>query len=181
MSAETQVVTEVVQAVEETGGIAALGINLKLFIAQLIHFVIILLVFWKWVYGPIVKTLDKRAKTIEDSIKQAKDVEERVAKLEAERAAIITTAKAEALHRIEEAQTAAAVKSKDILTEAKNQVENVVRAGKEQLTREKEVMILEAKKEIAEIAVKAAEQILKDSVSEKVSKKMAEEAVEKLV
>jgi F-type H+-transporting ATPase subunit b len=166
--------------VEETGGIAALGINLKLFIAQLIHFVIILLVFWKWVYGPIVKMLDKRAKTIEDSIKQAKDVEERVAKLEAERAAIITTAKAEASHRLEESQTAAEARRNEILSEAKTQVENVVRAGKEQLVREKEVMIQDAKKEIAEIAVKAAEQILKDSVSEKVSKKMAEEAVEKL-
>jgi len=41
-------------------------------------------------------------------------------------------------------------------------------------------MIKEAKKEIAEIAVKAAEQILKESVSENVSKKMTEEAIGKL-
>ncbi|HBR80720.1 MAG: ATP synthase subunit b [Candidatus Uhrbacteria bacterium GW2011_GWE2_45_35] len=180
MSVEAQAVHEVANAVEETGGIAALGINLKMFIAQFIHFAIVLLVFWKWVYGPIVKMLDKRAEIVEKSIKDAKDVEERVVKLEAERASVITTAKAEASHRIEEAQALGETKKNEILAEAKNQVESVVKAGKEQLVREKDAMIKEAKKEIAEIAVKAAEQILKESVSENVSKKMTEEAIGKL-
>ena len=74
MSSEVQAVHEVANAVEETGGIAALGINLKVFVAQLVHFLIILFIFWKWIYGPIVKMLDKRAETIDKSIKQAKEI-----------------------------------------------------------------------------------------------------------
>ncbi|MFH1088802.1 MAG: F0F1 ATP synthase subunit B [Candidatus Uhrbacteria bacterium] len=181
MSVEAQAVQEVANAVEETGGIAALGINLKLFLAQLVHFVIVLLVFWKWIYGPVVKMLDKRAETIEKSMKQAKEVEERVAKLETERHEVISAAKAEASHRIEEAQGTAEARKNDILVAAKVEVERVVKSGKEQLVKEKEAMIREVKTEIAEIAVAAAKQVLKESISEKESKKLAEQAVDKLV
>lgn len=167
--------------VEETGGIAALGINLKLFAAQLFHFLIVLFIFWKWIYGPIVKVLDKRAATIEKSMKDAKDVEERVVKLEAERKDILVAAKAEASHRIEEGQSAAEVRKNDILNQAKLEVERVVKSGKEQLVKEKEAMIREAKQEIVEVAMAAAKQVLQSSISEKESKKLAEEAVEKLV
>jgi len=167
--------------VEEVSGIAALGINLKLFIAQLVHFTIILLVFWKWIYGPVVKMLDKRSETIEKSVQQAKEVEERVAKLESERQEIISASKIEASHRIEEAQGTAEVRKTEILNQAKAEVEKVVKSGKEQLVKEKEAMILEARQEIVEVAVAAAKQILKEAVSEKDSKKIAEQAVDKLV
>lgn len=167
--------------IEEPSGLAALGINLKIFLAQLVHFLIVLIIFWKWIYKPIVKILDKRAGTIEKSIQQAKEVEERVAKLEAERKDILAAAKADASHRLEEAQNSAEARKNDILVQAKVEVERVVKSGKEQLVKEKKAMICEAKQEIAEVAVAAARQILKESVSEKTSKRLAEEAVEKLV
>lgn len=181
MSAEVQTIQEVANAVEETGGIAALGINLKLFSAQLIHFLIVLGIFWKWIYKPIVKALDKRAETIEKSIQQAKDVEERVAKLESERKDIIVAAKAEASHRIEEGQAAAEIRKSEILSQAKAEVERVVKSGKDQLVKEKETMIREARQEIIEVAIAAAKQVLQESVSEKTSKKLAEDAIDKLV
>jgi len=167
--------------VEEASGLAALGINLKMLIAQLAHFLIVLFIFWKWIYKPIVKILDKRAETIEKSMKQAKEVEERVAKLEKERKDIITSAKAEASHRIEEAQAGAEARKNDILVQAKVEVERVVKSGKEQLVKEKEIMIREAKNEIVEVAIAAAKQVLQESISEKTSRKLAEDAVEKLV
>ncbi|MFA6131546.1 MAG: F0F1 ATP synthase subunit B [Patescibacteria group bacterium] len=167
--------------VEEVGGIAALGINLKLFIAQLVHFLIVLVIFWKWIYKPVVKKLDERAETIDKSVRDAKEVEERVAKLETERKEVITSAKTEASHRIEEAQEAAEARKNDILAQAKAEVERVVKSGKEQLVKEKEAMIREARQEIVEVAMAAAKQVLKETVSEKTSKKLAEDAVEKLV
>lgn len=167
--------------VESTGGLAALGINFKLFVAQLVHFLIVLVIFWKWIYKPIVKALDKRAETIEKSMRQAKEVEERVAKLEIERKDVITSAKAEASHRVEEGRAAAEARKNDILTQAKVEVGRVIKSGKEQLVKEKEAMIREAKQEIVEIAIAAAKQVLKDSVSEKISKKIAEDTVEKLI
>lgn len=167
--------------IEEAGGIAALGINWQVFIAQLVHFLIILFIFWKWIYGPIIKILDKRATTIEKSVQQAKEIEERVAKLETERQEIITAAKASASHRIEEAQTTAEARKNDILIQAKGEVEKVVKAGREQLVKDKETMLLEMKKEIVEITIAAAKRVLKEGVSEKESKKIAEATIEKLI
>ncbi|MFH1253283.1 MAG: F0F1 ATP synthase subunit B [Candidatus Uhrbacteria bacterium] len=181
MSSEVQAVQEAAQVVEETGGIAALGINLQVFIAQLVHFLIVLFIFWKWIYGPIVKMLDKRAQTIEKSVQQAKEIEERVSKLESERKEIISAAKIEASHRVEEAQNTAEARKNDILVQAKTEVEKVVKSGREKLVKDKETMLRDMKKEIAELAIETARQVLKEGVSEKESKKIAEEAVGKLL
>src|SRR3990167_8006954 len=56
---------------ESAGGIGSLGINLKLFIAQLINFGIILLVLWKWVFTPVAKKLTERTEKIEKSLNDA--------------------------------------------------------------------------------------------------------------
>src|SRR3989338_5412285 len=79
---ETEITQGVTEAVEATGGIAALGINAKLLLAQLIHFGIVLLIFWKWIYGPVKAMLQKRQETIEKSLEDAKLFEERLTKIE---------------------------------------------------------------------------------------------------
>ena len=66
------------ETVEATGGLGSLGLNVKIFIAQLINFAIVVLVLWKWVYNPIVALLEKRQTTIEKSLKEAKEIEEKM-------------------------------------------------------------------------------------------------------
>src|SRR5574340_228833 len=48
-----------------------LGINWKLFIAQLVNFGIILAVLWKWVFIPVAKNLAARTEKIEKSLNDA--------------------------------------------------------------------------------------------------------------
>ena len=96
MSQEVQLVTEAVQASESTGGLGTLGINLKIFLAQLLNFAIVLVVMWKFAYKPIVKLLEERQEKIARSVKQADDVEKRVQELEVEQKQVIATAKSEA-------------------------------------------------------------------------------------
>lgn len=180
MSAEAEAVKGAAEAVEATGGIAALGINGKIFLAQLINFLIVLLVFWKWIYGPIVKMLDKRASTIEKSVKDAAAVEVRVAKLEDERKEVMAQAKREASLIFEKARGEADERKAELLEKAKAEVDKVVKDGKAMLVKEKAAMLQEAKKDMAAIVVEAARAVLKEQISEAASQKSAEKAVEKL-
>ena len=75
-----------------TGPIGALGINLKLFIAQLINFAVILLVLWRFAYKPLLAIMKERQKKIEDSLDNAKKIETRLGQAEQEYAAKITEA-----------------------------------------------------------------------------------------
>ena len=172
-----EAVQQVAQATEATGGLGTLGINLKIFIAQLINFGVVLLVLWKWAYTPIVKLLEERQEKIERGVKQAEEIEKRVHDLEAEQKEILMTARAEAGKVLEEARAQAEDRKKVLLEKAKDEVKGVVVQGKAQLQAEKEQMIRDAREEIAVIAVEAARKILSEGVDEKLAGKLAQDVV----
>lgn len=165
---------------EPTGGLATLGINLNMFIAQMINFLIVLGVMWKFAYKPLVKMLDDRTARIDKSMKDADHVEKRVAALEDERKAIVAEARAEAGKMMEMTRNDAEAMKADLTEKAKREVEKVVANGKAQLKAEQEAMMREARKEIVEIAIQAATKILANEVDDKKSHSLAEEVVRKM-
>ncbi len=171
---------ETTEVVEETGVLGTLGIDGGIFVAQLVNFLIVLLVLWKFAYKPIVKMLDQRSERIEKSIRDAEHVEKRVAALEDERKEIVAEARAEAAKVMELARADAEAMRTDMVEKAKREVERVVVNGKAQLKADQEAMMREARKELADIAVSAAKRILADGVDEKKSASLAEEVVRKL-
>ena len=165
---------------EPTGGIATLGINLNIFIAQLVNFIVVLLVLWKFAYKPLVKILDDRSARIEESLKQSEDVACRLVALEKEQDQIIIDAKAAATHILETARADAETRKQEFLVAAKKDVEKVVAHGKDQLKAEKAQMLLEVKHEVIAMVVTATKKILETEVDEKSSIKIATEVINKM-
>lgn len=156
------------------------GLNGQIFVSQLINFLIVLIVLWKFVYKPIVRMLDERSEKIEKSMKQAQEIEKRVSDIEKEKDEIMTNAQKQAQEIIEKAYEQGKVRQEEIISAAKREVERVITKGKEQLAEEKTTMLKEARKDIVDIAVKATTRILQDQVDAVKSKSIAEEAVRKL-
>ena len=65
------------------------GIQPTLLIAQIVNFLIILFILKKFFYKPIIKLLDDRKKKIEESLKNAELIEERLKQTEEKSAQII--------------------------------------------------------------------------------------------
>lgn len=177
MSQEVQLAVEATEAV---GGIGTLGINLKIFLAQLFNFAIVLLVLWKWAYKPIVKLLEERQEKIEKSVKQAGEIEKRVVEIEKEQQTVMATAKTEAAKILDDVRTTAEDRKKVLLEKAKEEVKAVVAQGKVQLQAQKDQMVRDAREEIAKIAIEAARKILGEAVDEKKAQKLAEGVVDKM-
>ena len=163
------------------GGIGVLGINLQIFLSQLFNFSLVLLVLWKWVFTPLVKLLDERSAKIETSMKHAVEIENRLKEVEAEHHRIVSEAKSESAAMLEQARTDAERRKKEMLEQAKEEVMKIVSQGKEQLKTDKANMLREVKTEIVDLAIAAATKVLKESVSEKASQKLAQEVVDKMV
>lgn len=157
------------------------GINGQIFTAQLINFLIVLVVLWKFVYKPIIKMLDERTEKIEKSIKHADEIEKRVELIEKEKEEIISQAQKQAQTIIETAHSQGQARQDEIIQSAKKEVERVIAKGKDQLAEEKNIMMKEMKKEIVDLALKATTRILKDQVDEVKSKSLAEETIRKLI
>ncbi|OGL96220.1 ATP synthase F0 subunit B [Candidatus Uhrbacteria bacterium RIFOXYA2_FULL_41_8] len=157
------------------------GLNGQIFAAQIINFLIVLIILWKFVYNPIVKMLDQRSEKIEQSMKHADEIEKRVALIEKERDQVITQAQKQAQEIIEKAHAQGETRQDEIILAAKREVERVIAKGKDQLADEKTIMIKEMKKEIVDLAMKATTRILRDQVDEVKSKSLAEETIRKLI
>ncbi|MFA5946796.1 MAG: ATP synthase F0 subunit B [Patescibacteria group bacterium] len=156
------------------------GLQPALFAGQLVNFLIVLGVLWIFAYKPILKMLAEREARIEKSVKDAQEIEKRVLANEKERAALLASAQKEAQELHAKTVLEAEARKVEMVEAAKREVERVIQKGKEQLKDEHTAMMIEARKDLVEIAVKAAAKIISTDMDEKKSKSLAEEVVRKL-
>lgn len=138
-----------------------LGIDLKLLIAQIVNFGILLLILTKLVYKPILNLLDKRKKMIEENVENTQKIEERLEKLEEEKERIMAEASVNAMAAVEKAKKEAEEEKQKILTNAKKEISSLAERYRAQLQEEKAQMVQEIKEEIATLIVKSSEKIIR--------------------
>lgn len=156
------------------------GLRADLLAAQIINFLIVLIVLWRFAYRPIMKMLEEREAKIEKSVKDAEAIESRVREFEVEREALLAAARKDAQEIVTKAMAQSEERKNEMVEASKREVERVIAKGKQQLVVDKETMLREVRKDIVDIAVKAAARILHEGISEQKSESLAEEVVRKM-
>jgi F-type H+-transporting ATPase subunit b len=157
-------VEETKQIAESAGALGALGVDGKLFLAQLVNFGVVLFVMWKWVYTPLLKVMDERTAKIEKGLKDAEDSAAALRIAGEEKDRIVAEARAKAKGIIEEANATGEAARQDAVRKAKEEVERVVAQGKERLQSEKQAMLDGAKQELAGLVALATERVVGDAI-----------------
>lgn len=176
-----QEAVEIAKEAAKPDVLGSLGVNWKLFLAQLINFGIILFVLWKWAFGPIVNALEKRRKTVEAGLEDAKAAAAARQNAERDADATIGAARREAQRVLEEARAAADKIKGEAKTAAQKEVAAVVAEGKNVLAQEKEKMFQAAKTDIAELAVATAAKALGETIDEKAQRAALDSAVKRIL
>lgn len=164
----------------DPGLLGQFGLRGDLFVAQLVNFLLVMLVLWRFAYKPIMKMLEEREQKIAKSVHDADEITKRLKASEIEREEILQTARVEAQALVEKALQDAEARKVEMIEAAKREVERVIMKGKDQLNTEREAMMLEVRKDIVDIAIKAAAKIALEKLDEKKSQSFAEEVVRKL-
>ena len=164
-------------AVREQGVLGSLGINLKLFIAQLVNFAVVLLVLWKWAYKPIVKMMDEREKKIGQSVLNAEKIEKEMAQLEIRKNQVVLEAEKQAQAIISEAKELSEKIRQQQTEKTKVELEKLVVKGKESLETEKVRIVKDAKNEIADLVVLACEKVMGEKMNDKNDKALVEKII----
>jgi len=168
-------------ASETSGGlIGVLGLDLKLFIAQLINFAVVLLVLWRWAFRPIVAKLNERTAKIEKGMKDAEAAALTRAEAEASREAKILQAEKKAGQILEKAQQQLQEEKQQALEETQARTDELLAKAKSEMQLEKERMVKDAKAEVAGVVVAATKQVLGATVTAKVDRKLVEKALSNL-
>lgn len=160
-----------------TGVVGLLGLNFKLFIAQLVNFTIVLFILWKWVFTPVTKALQARTKTIEKSLQDAETITKQKQEFETWKQIALKDARKEAGEIIQLSKEEAETLKIDILTAAKDEQEKIIAQGKAQLKNEKSKMLSEIKQEMASLVVGATESILKEKLDPEKDKEFIKQAI----
>jgi F-type H+-transporting ATPase subunit b len=84
--------------------ISMFHLDTKLLLAQLINFTIVMLVLWFFAVKPLIKVMGERTAKIEKSLREAKEIEEKMAQTEAERQKVLDQTKKEALVLLEQSR-----------------------------------------------------------------------------
>jgi len=154
-----------------------LGIDWKLLIAQIVNFLVLLFVLWKFAYGPIVAMLEKRQKKIEKGLKDAEEAHKKLEESAELQKDILKKARIEAKDIVEKAYMQAEKSKSELAAEAKVQAEKIIVSAKAEIEQEKQKTIAEIKSEIGGLVVAATEKIVGEKIDEKKDKELIEEAI----
>ena len=153
-------------------------IDAGLLLAQLVNFVIVLVVLYKFAYGPILKTLNDRTGKIEKGLKDAEDAQNKLAEMEKKEKEVLTKAKEEGQKIITIAEKTAQKNKEEFLGEAKAQADKILAEASKKIEEEKNKMIGEVRSEVAGLVVLATEKILNEKIDAKKDEELIKKSME---
>ncbi|MBS1261335.1 MAG: ATP synthase subunit b [Calditrichaeota bacterium] len=139
---------------EGLGGLISLEPGSILY--TLLSFILLLIILWKFAWGPIVKGLEKREHDIHGAIEAAKQDREQAEKLLQQYREKLEKASGEVSERIGKAEKQAQQTIEAAKQQAREQADKLREQAKQEIEASKEKASAELRAEVAELAAKVA-------------------------
>ena len=149
----------------EGGLLAGLGIDPKTILIQVIGFLVVLAVLWKFAFGKIGGLLEERRADITSQIEQLRTDREELDRLTAETRQRLADIETEAQTKIQTAIEQGNTERQQILAQARQEAEDEVTRARAEIQREKDEAISELRGVVAELAIDAAGKIISQELN----------------
>jgi F-type H+-transporting ATPase subunit b len=136
------------------------------FIAELIAFLLVLLVLWRYVVPPVTKAMNDRQAMIKAQLDEGRQASERLKQAEADYRKAMEEARTTAATIRDQARADAAAIREEMLEQAVQERDRVLEQGREQLLHERDALARELRSEVGTLAVDLASRILGESLAE---------------
>ena len=152
-------------AAPEGGGNLFLVPNATFFV-ELVIFLIVLGVLWRYAVPPVKRAMDGRREMVRRQIEESQEASKRLAEAEARYSQALAEARIEAA-KIRETARADAQEIKDEMRQqAEQEVARIRQRGEEQLATQREAVVRELRGELGDLAVTLAGRIVGESVAD---------------
>ena len=145
----------------------ALGLNLGYLLVQIFNFAILFVVLRKWVYIPLLSTLDKRREAIAQGMEDARIAAEARANAEEEAAKIKADAQVEASKIVSEATERAQSAGNDVTTAAEAKAKKAAEKALANIEAERNQMLGDLRGQVAALAIAGAQKLVGEALNEK--------------
>jgi len=165
-------------AAEGSGGL--LSIDATLLWATLVVFALFAWVLGKFAWGPLLRIVDERERTIRDQVDSAQQAAAEAKDLLVQHQEMLKGAGREREEILQKAVKEAEAVRTDLVTKARADADQLVSRAREQMQREKDQAIAELRAQVADIAVEAASRIVKSSLTEEAQRKLVDDYIKEL-
>ena len=163
----------------QTGGISSIGVDPKALIFQVVNFAILLWILKRVAYRPILKVLENRRKTIEESLKSAREMEKTSQEAEQRQQTILASARQESEVLIARSQQEAAESLKKAEAEAKHRSEQIIKDAKVQIGEEVQQAKKALRAETMDLVITATSHIIQEKLDPEKDRGLLEKALAK--
>ena len=145
-----------------------------------ITFLLLVVLLSKFAWGPIVRMLDERERTIREAIEQAKKERAEADRALAEQKATLAAAQREAAELAQKSKQEVEALRADLTAKARKEADDLVAQARKQIQEEKSKALAELKGQVADLAIDAARRLIVSSLDEKSQRALVEEYISNL-
>jgi len=163
------------------GGFASLGVNLPLLVVFVINFIILFVLLRLFLYKPVLKMLDERAKRTADAMEQAEATKKEYEQARVEVQKQIEKGRQEGQAFIAQAMQVGERLKEESRQEAQKQAQVIVDRTRTELEAEREKIVGDLRREFVDISISAAEKVIKETLDKEKHRKLIEETLRESV
>jgi F-type H+-transporting ATPase subunit b len=155
-------------------------INVALVLWTTITFLLLLVVLRKFAWGPILEMIDTREKTIADALESARRERAEAEKAAAEMHEALEKARADASELIRKNHAEVAAAKAELMAEARKQSEDMLTQARQTIEEERRAAVAELRSQVVDLAIEAAGRLLQTQMDEKKQRQLVEEYLARL-
>ena len=174
----TTVAVQALLAAAAGGGI--MSVDTTLLWATLVAFSVFAWILAKFAWGPLLKIVDEREKTIRDQVDSAEQAAADAKATLVQHQELLRGAGRERDEILARATKDSEALRGELQAKARADAEQIVGRAREQILREKDQAIAELRAQVADIAVEAASRIVKSSLSAEAQRKLVDDYIQEL-
>lgn len=157
---------------ESSGGLLSVDFGLAFW--TVLIFTLLLIILKKFAWKPILTALDERESAIKESLEKAEKAKEEAQKILDQNQANLAKAEEESRKIIEQSRVYAQKLKDQLMQDSKEQAQKMIEGASQEIERMKQSAFDELKSQVAEIAVDAAEKLLREKLDKEVNKKIVD-------
>lgn len=148
-----------------------------MFLAQTVNFVILMVILYFAAYKPIINMLDQRSAKIKESMDQSEAIKQQTSRVEEEIKAHIKESQKEGEKIISQSMQIGEKMKEEARKEARQEAESMITKAKAEINIERDKTIEELRKEFVDIAITAAEKVIKETLDKDKNKRLIDDVM----
>ncbi|HEV8539472.1 MAG TPA: F0F1 ATP synthase subunit B [Bacteroidota bacterium] len=154
--------------------------NPGLIIWTLVTFILLMVILRKLAWKPLLEALHKREEHVRESIERAERARQESERILEENRKQLANAEAEAHRILNEGRALSEKLKNEILEQTNQQSRRMVEQAKQEIGRDKDAALAQLRGEVANLAIKAAEIILDETLDENKHRKLVDAYLKEL-